>query len=77
MKSLLEVKEATIQELQSRINKMSVAGGQDVGATKGTTGSTFMGGEQYRENMAVMSAAVREREEQIEALQEKVAQASK
>ena len=76
MRSLLEFKEATIEELRSRLNKCGIAGG-DPASERTKPQDTFIGGENYRENIALMTAALKQREDQIEELQEKVAQASK
>ena len=75
MRSLLDLKEATIEELRSRLNKIGIAGG-DSAAPKTKAKGAFIG-ENYRENMALMTKALREREDQIEELQEKVAQATR
>ena len=75
MRTLLDVKEATIEELRSRLNKIGISGG-DMAAQKAKPKGGFRG-ENYRENMALMTKALREREDQIEELQEKVAQASR
>ena len=76
MRSLLEFKDATIEELRSRLNKCGI-GGEDPGTGKTKSQDTFIGGENYRENIALITTALKEREDQIEELQEKVAQASK
>ncbi len=75
MRSLLEFKEATIEELRSRLNKMGIS--DEDAATQRSPGPRSFMGENYRENIALITAALREREDQIEELQEKVAQASK
>ena len=75
MRNLLDLKEVTIEELRSRLNKIGVAG-EDAVAKKAKSQGTFIG-ENYRENMALMTKALREREDQIEELQEKVAQATR
>ena len=75
MRSLLELKEATIEELRSRLNKIGITG-EDTGSQKSKAQGAFIG-ENYRTNIALMTSALREREDQIEELQEKVAQASR
>ena len=66
MKNILEFKEATIEELRSRLNRASLEG-------------TGMGGQdpQSVENVAMLTKALRERDEQIEQLQESLSQASR
>ena len=75
MRSLLDLKEATIEELRSRLNKIGVAG-EDVANQKSKSKGAFIG-ENYRENIALMTKALREREDQIEELQEKIAEATR
>ena len=76
MRSLLDLKEATIEELRSRLNKIGVTGEDVVAQKSKPKGGAFIG-ENYRENIALMTKALREREDQIEDLQEKVAEATR
>ena len=66
MKNILEFKEATIEELRSRLNRANLEG-------------AGMGGQdpQSIENVAMLTKALRERDEQIEQLQESLSQASR
>ena len=66
MKNILEFKEATIEELRSRLNRANLEG-------------AGMGGQdpQSVENVAMLTKALRERDEQIEQLQESLSQASR
>ena len=75
MRSLLELKEATIDELRNRLNKIGPTGEDPASSQSKPRGSIV--GENYRENMALMTKALRDREDQIEELQEKVAQATR
>ena len=75
MRSLLELKDATIEELRSRLKKSGASGEGSVSKTSKPEGTVV--GENYRENLALMTKALRDREDQIEELQEKVAQATR
>ena len=75
MRSLLELKDATIEELRCRLNKIGSSGDDSTSKKSKPTGTIV--GENYRENMALMTKALRDREDQIEELQEKVAQATR
>ena len=70
MKTVLDYKEATIDELRSRLEKTKVPGG----ATEGNANQVI---DSNRENLMLMTEALRDREDQIEQLQEKVKQASR
>ena len=75
MKCVLEHKEATIDELRSRLERAKASGFPDGGGSghAGTQGTAM---DSSRENFVLMTEALRDREEQIEELQEKVKQAS-
>ena len=75
MRELLDLKDVTIEELRSRLGKLGIAS-EDTGARSSQSKGSFVG-DNYREDMALMTKALREREEQIEDLQQKVAQASR
>jgi chromosome segregation ATPase len=66
MKKILEFKEATIEELRARLNRAALEGGL---------------GEQdhqhSQQNVSMLTQALRDRDEQIEQLQEKLAEASR
>ena len=66
MKQILEFKEATIEELRSRLNRAKLEG-------------SGLGGQdpQSMENVAMLTKALRERDEQIEQLQENLSEASR
>ena len=66
MKHILEFKEATIEELRSRLNRAKLEGGLGSGQDP-----------QTMENVAMLTKALRERDEQIEQLQENLSQASR
>ena len=63
------------QRLKTQWKKIGISGG-DIATQKAKPKGAYSG-ENYRENMALMTKALREREDQIEELQEKVAQASR
>ena len=69
MKGLLEFKEAEIEELRARNHKLKMSGGNS------SDGQSVV--ESNKENIALMTQALREREEQIEDLQDKVKLAAK
>ncbi len=74
MKQILDFKEATIDELRARLNRATVAGGGDPdGVGPGGVSAT----QNTQQNVALLTQALRERDEQIEQLQENLAQASK
>ena len=75
MRSLLDLKDATIEELRSRLKNIGTSGEDSSAKTSKPQGSVV--GDNYRENMALMTKALRDREDQIEELQEKVAQATR
>ena len=75
MRSLLDLKDATIEELRSRLKNIGTSGEDSSAKAPKPQGSVV--GENYRENMVLMTKALRDREDQIEELQEKVAQATR
>ena len=75
MRSLLDLKDATIEELRSRLKNVGTSGADSSAKASKPQGSVV--GENYRENMALMTKALRDRGDQIEELQEKVAQATR
>lgn len=64
MTDILEFKDATIEELRARLNRAALeASNQDP--------------HQSHENVSMLTQAIRDREEQIEQLQEKLSEASR
>ena len=64
MKEILQSKEATIEELRARLNRATVLEGNEQD-------------QNDKKNAAMLSQALRERDEQVEQLQEQLTQASK
>lgn len=67
-------KEATIDELRTRLNRMSLM--QDSSSAGGIDGLEASI-RTSRENISLLTEALRDREDQIKQLQEKMAQASR
>lgn len=64
MKEILDFKEATIEELRARLNRAALE-------------ATHPDPQQSQENVSMLTQAIRDRDEQIEQLQERLSEASK
>lgn len=67
MKQILEYKEASIEELRARLNRAHLEG--NIGDQTSQ--------QQGQENVVMLTQALRDRDEQIEQMQEKLAEASR